>query len=406
MEISNIFTNLNHSLTPKLKRTAALAITCSVVASSTMTVNALSNDYCVVDEGTTTYVTSLSNNTDKVLDKAGVDLNQDDTYVYDNPTNTITVMRAFDVSVKDINGNYHTYTTTAGTVANALNTLGITLGTDDTVSPSLNTPLSENMGTITVSHWNNVTVNIDNTQKNIKVATGTVLDTALQSSELNIDGDDIVSVDKNTVVMGDMSIDVNRASVEDQTSVAPVAYNTVKKETSSLPKGQQQVETRGVDGERIVTNRVTTIDGEIAAIEELNSTVTKEATDEVVLVGTATTGNASSSVAFGGGTGTSDGIPVEYSSLIQGTCTAYTGGGTCSTGVPASYGYVAVNPNQIPYGTKMYICSPDGSVVYGYAIAADTGGAMMSGSAMIDLYFDTQAECAAFGRRTMNIYIL
>lgn len=404
--MSNLFTNLNDNLKPNLKRTAAFVVTCSVIASTTLSVNAMSNDYCVVDGQSVTYVSALSNNTDRVLDRAGVALNNDDTYTYDNKTNTITVMRAFDTSVKDVNGNYYTYRTNRGTVADALKACNVTLGANDTVSPSLSTPLTSDMGTITVSHWNNVTVNIDGEPKTLKVATGTVLEQALKSANLGIDDDDIVSVDKNTIVVGDMALDVNRATVEEQTSVAPVAYGTVTKETSSLPKGQTQVETPGVNGERVVTNRITTIDGEVAAIEELSSTQTKAPSDEVVLVGTATTGNASSSPSFGGGNGTADGVPVEYSSLIQATCTAYTGGGTCSTGVPAAYGYVAVNPNQIPYGTRMYICSPDGSVVYGYAIAADTGGAMMSGSAAVDLYFDTQAECAAFGRRTMNIYIL
>ena len=50
--------------------------------------------------------------------------------------------------------------------------------------------------------------------------------------------------------------------------------------------------------------------------------------------------------------------------------TAYTGGGITATGAPAAVGRVAVNPNVIPYGTKLYIASPDGSIVYGYAIAS------------------------------------
>lgn len=77
-----------------------------------------------------------------------------------------------------------------------------------------------------------------------------------------------------------------------------------------------------------------------------------------------------------------------------------------STGRPVAFGNVAVNPNVIPYGTRMYICSPDGSYVYGYAIAADTGGALMSGRVLADLFYETPAECYSFGRRTMSVYIL
>ena len=101
------------------------------------------------------------------------------------------------------------------------------------------------------------------------------------------------------------------------------------------------------------------------------------------------------------------GNTVSYSSMMSGTCTAYSvPGGTTSLGWDAVYGVVAVNPNIIPYGTKMYITSPDGSVVYGYGVAGDTGGAAMAGDILADLCYNTIEECSQIGRRTMNIYIL
>lgn len=398
-----MFTDLNDYFGPKFKRTAAFVVMCSVLASSTATVNAMSRDYHVVDGSNVSYVTSLSNDTDKVLHKAGVTLNSDDSYVYDDQTKTITVLRAFDVTVKDHNGNYLSYRTNQGIVADALSHLNISLGSDETVSPSLATPLSAEMGTINVYHWNTVKVNIDGQIKDIRVATGTVLFQALNESGLGLTELDRISVEKGTIVSGDMEIDVNRVEVKDETVTEPIAYNTVSKKTSSLPLGKKVVETAGVNGERVVTKKVTLVDGKVEAEQILDSKVTKEASDAVVLEGTATASLESSS---GGGSGAASGAPVDYSRLIQATCTAYTGGGTCSTGVPAARGNVAVNPSQIPYGTRMYICSPDGSVVYGYAIAADTGGAMMSGAAAVDLYYDTESECRAFGRRTMNVYVL
>ena len=61
---------------------------------------------------------------------------------------------------------------------------------------------------------------------------------------------------------------------------------------------------------------------------------------------------------------------------------------------------------MIPYGTKLFICSEDGKTVYGYATAADTGGAMLSGRILVDLYYDTVAECYQFGVRNMRVYVL
>ena len=65
-------------------------------------------------------------------------------------------------------------------------------------------------------------------------------------------------------------------------------------------------------------------------------------------------------------------------------------------------GTVAVDKSVIPLGTRMYIVAADGSVVYGTAVAEDTG---VRGN-IVDLYYDTYQQCINFGRRTCNVYIL
>ncbi|MBE6095847.1 MAG: hypothetical protein E7199_10365 [Schwartzia succinivorans] len=76
------------------------------------------------------------------------------------------------------------------------------------------------------------------------------------------------------------------------------------------------------------------------------------------------------------------------------------GGGDCitATGIPATHGVVAVDPDVIPLGTRVYIPG------YGVAIAADTGG-MIEG-AMIDLCMESYDDCMDFGRRDIDVYIL
>ena len=102
------------------------------------------------------------------------------------------------------------------------------------------------------------------------------------------------------------------------------------------------------------------------------------------------------------------GDTISYQTVVSGRATAYyakAGSGT-STGRLASYGVVAVDPKVIPYGTKMFICSADGSLVYGYAIAGDTGGTLMKGTVLVDLYYNNYNQCVWFGSKKMNIYIL
>ncbi|MBR6635536.1 MAG: hypothetical protein IKL41_07940 [Clostridia bacterium] len=55
----------------------------------------------------------------------------------------------------------------------------------------------------------------------------------------------------------------------------------------------------------------------------------------------------------------------------------------------------------------MYIVSSDGKWVYGYSIAADTGGFVTNGSGTtVDLYMYSYSDCINFGRRNVEIYIL
>jgi 3D (Asp-Asp-Asp) domain-containing protein len=72
-------------------------------------------------------------------------------------------------------------------------------------------------------------------------------------------------------------------------------------------------------------------------------------------------------------------------------------GGT-ATGVPVGWGVAAVDPSVIPLGTRFMVPG------YGSAIAADTGVAVV-GSA-IDLWFPTEGEALAWGRRTVTIALL
>ncbi len=55
----------------------------------------------------------------------------------------------------------------------------------------------------------------------------------------------------------------------------------------------------------------------------------------------------------------------------------------------------------------MYIVSTDGKYVYGYCIAADTGGFATNGSGIVvDLFMDTLGECRQCCSLEVCIYVL
>ena len=100
-----------------------------------------------------------------------------------------------------------------------------------------------------------------------------------------------------------------------------------------------------------------------------------------------------------------NGIPLNYSKKLTGVASAYHMGHTTSTGTSVHPGVVAVNPNIIPYGSKMYIVTDDGWV-YGYASAEDTGGFIYWNNAPIaDLYVSSVDFAYQWGRRSVSIYI-
>jgi 3D (Asp-Asp-Asp) domain-containing protein len=77
------------------------------------------------------------------------------------------------------------------------------------------------------------------------------------------------------------------------------------------------------------------------------------------------------------------------------TVTGYSIRGRTATGIPTAPGVVAVDPSVIPLGTPLTIPG------YGDGIAADTGGAVQGNT--IDVWFPTQAQARAWGRRTVTI---
>ncbi len=200
-------------------------------------------------------------------------------------------------------------------------------------------------------------------------------------------------------------------------------YKTVK--SDKLYKGESEV-TKGKNGEKEVVYKVTVVNGIVMNREVDSEKVIKEAVAQIETVGTKL--HAATAVM------TSDdvkaistlkpnkpieldakGQPVSYKKVINGKSSAYCG--CCDSNSTAYFGkntarpgYVAVNPKQIPYGTKLYIVSKDGKTVYGYAIAADTGGFAYNGSGrIVDLRMPTGSKCkcgSVWGIKNVNVYIL
>lgn len=387
--------------------TICLTAACSVAA--------LSKTVTVTDGDTTTTINTINADTDLILSRTGVSLGENDKLVItenDDNNISISVLRAFNVDIVDGNTT-RTLTFNEGTVADALKAAGLTLSGNDTVSLAANTELEPDME-ITIQRWYTVTIDLRGEKLTKEVPSGTVKE-MLEYLDIKLTKDDLIDVDINSYVEDGLAVEIKEVKYKEVTTTESIDYNTTYKDSDDLYTGETAVETEGSEGVRTIVTKEKYVNGKLVDSEQLSSEVTKEPVDAVVLRGTKEkvsmvyTNRGSIAVNETDQVLTDvNGNQVNYTRVLTGSGTAYyaPAGALTATGRLARYGVVAVDPDIIPYGSIMYIVSNDGEVVYGYAVAGDTGGALWEGTAIVDLYYNTYDECCQFGRRNVTIYVL
>jgi 3D (Asp-Asp-Asp) domain-containing protein len=171
----------------------------------------------------------------------------------------------------------------------------------------------------------------------------------------------------------------------------PIPCPTLRKSSSALRVGSSKTVRAGVNGQKVVTYRVFFKDGKEVRREVLASRVVKKPVPEIVAMGSQ--GQLASRGYFSGRR-----IVTMIATGYDPSPSSNGGSSHTSTGLKIGHGVVAVDPHFIPLGTRLYI---EG---YGYAVAADTGGAIKGNR--IDLGHDTAAAARRVGRRKVTVHIL
>ena len=268
--------------------------------------------------------------------------------------------------------------------------------------------LSEEDGVIAINRAFDVLVQADGITTVVSLTGGTVGE-ALEAAGIVLDENDAVSVASESLVYDGMNIAVDRVEYEEYTVTESIPYETTLRYTNTLSIGEQVSYQAGAPGERVLTYRNRVVNGEVVETQLVGDVVTTEPVEAITLTG-CTSGTPMSPAPYEILLDEA-GQPVNFQKVYTGKATAYTNDrGQLSeytaSGRRAAVGVVAVDPELIPYGTELYIVSPDGSYVYGYAIAGDTGGGVRSGALIADLFMETYEECVQYGKRTMNVYVL
>ena len=223
---------------------------------------------------------------------------------------------------------------------------------------------------------------------------------------------DVLSAAMDKQIYDGMELQIREIFQEEQTYTAAIAHETNYVYSDAVAEGMEQVMTAGKDGEMLCTALVTYVNGKETEREVTSQTVTVNPVTEVIAVGTGLRqdGIATGRVVIDENSITlPTGEVMTYTGTMQVRASGYTHTDAgCDmityTGTTVHIGTVAVDPRYIPYGTRMFIVSNDGSYIYGISVAEDCGGAIKGDR--VDLYFPTTAECFQFGRRNCTVYFL
>ena len=301
------------------------------------------------------------------------------------------------------------YTSSATDPAAVLDEAGLALGADDTYTTQAGIGISE------IKVQRSVAVTVDHCGEIIRVsAKGETVENLLKRLNIQVDGSTAVSAPLEMTVTEGMKITVTRSVQNTETYTTAIPYETTYCYDTTLPAGQESVVTEGKDGLLLCTAKVVYLDGQETSRTVLEQTVVRQPVNKVVAVGTGTDIPASK-FSDRGLVITEDqiilptGEVLTYTGTMQARGTAYTHTDAgcdmyTATQTVVHIGTVAVDPNVIDWGTRMFIVSNDGEYIYGVSTAEDCGSSIKKDR--IDLYFPTPGECYAFGMRDCTIYFL
>ena len=278
--------------------------------------------------------------------------------------------------VTDSNGARQVILTSETDPAQVMNLSGIQSEEGDQV---YYTAYSGNLAALNIERAFSVSITADGQEYPVKMVFGTVAD-ALKRAGITLEGD------------------------TDRVETQAIPYDTEYVYTSLYFRNTGRATTvrHGAEGQQTITTRDRYVDGELENSIVVDSTTTVEPTNHIVK----TYGAGAPVSPLTGPDGTTN-APASYSKVLTGKATGYyskTGKG--SSGLGLGYGTVAVDPDVIPYGTKLYITSTDGKFVYGYAVATDTGIAVQKGQILVDLFYETYAESVINGAIQVNVYVV
>lgn len=283
----------------------------------------------------------------------------------------------------------------ARTVGDFLKERGITVGAGDYIHPSADTLITGDMQ-IEYSAAVPVTFVSGQTHQEI-VSNAADVGALLEERGVHLGTYDTVSPSLADPIVAGETIRITRIAKWISAQKIHIAPKTINEIDFALAPGKTKIVSAGSAGVRLAIISFVSTDGKVQK-RVLASHLLRKPKNRILAVGVGTYA-AFAEFAQRGLQKTAyiaadalDMVATAYTAACSG-CSGYT-----ATGYRAGRGIVAVDPRIIPLGTKLFIPG------YGFAIAGDTGGAIVGHR--IDLGFNSESDAIQFGRRPIKVYTL
>lgn len=194
---------------------------------------------------------------------------------------------------------------------------------------------------------------------------------------INVKNENYVVTKKGNVLL------VQNVQITTKVNYVYLPPKVVVQPSSVVAQGKTAVLSSGSPTIKAQTWKIKTVDGQVVEKKLVAEQIVRQGTDKVVALGQGAYRGQAQEILM---------VATAYSAEEPGL------GTRTAMGTRVRYGVVAVDPNVIPLGTKLYV---EG---YGYAVAEDVGSKIKGNR--IDVYFNTLSECNRWGKRVVKVYIL
>ncbi|NLW24687.1 MAG: DUF348 domain-containing protein [Clostridia bacterium] len=246
-------------------------------------------------------------------------------------------------------------------------------------------PFNDNVKVLGINRAHHVTLHIDGVSQEIITPAQNVQE-FLSLNKIVLDPFDIVTPDKSTPITDNLVIHITRVKEEVVMLEEEIPFKTERIEVPDLAKGESKIIQKGKNGLSRKTFVITYHNNQEVARKLKEEVMLRKPVNEIIHIG-------SKQVVQRGGKN----LSFKETLIMKASAYTHTGNKT-ATGTFPKRGTVAVDPDIIPLGTKLYV---DG---YGYGVAQDIGGAIKGNR--IDLFMETRQEALDWGLRTVRVYIL